>query len=108
MQGRQADPGGLESDLQAFGIQGVDTESLHRDGDREFLVLPENWDAVLTFLKCATQWRYAGMTGVRTGLDYTAVDVVIRMSELADPAKTFSQLQTIESGALEAFREQQD
>jgi len=48
------------------------------------------------------------MAGVRTGLDYTAVDVVIRMSDLDDPARTFSQLQTIESGALEAFREQQD
>mgnify|MGYP001773177991 CR=1 FL=1 len=86
----------------------MDTESLHRDEDREFLVLPENWDAVLTFLKCATQWRYAGMAGVRTGLDYTAVDVVIRRSDLADPDKVFGQIQTIESGALEAFREQQD
>ena len=89
-------------------MQGVDVQSLEALDDREFPVLPENWDAVLAFLRCATQWRYAGMTGVRTGLDYTAVDVVVRRSGLANPDAVFGQIQTIESGALEALNDQRD
>lgn len=71
-------------------------------------MLPENWEALNLFLQCSTQWRHAGMTGIRTGLDYPSVEAVIRMTGVEDPAGTFSQLQQIEQGALEAMQEQQD
>lgn len=38
-------------------------------------VQPANEITVRLFFACATQWMYAGMAGVRTGLNYQAVDV---------------------------------
>jgi len=35
-------------------------------------LLPEAQPGYVAFQYCATQWRHAGMAGVRTGLDYTA------------------------------------
>ncbi len=60
------------------------------------------------FLKCATQWRYAGMAGVQTGLDYSAVDVVLKFSQVDAPGQIFEQIQIIEAGAIEGFAERQD
>lgn len=71
-------------------------------------MLPENWEALTVFLKCATQWRYAGMAGVQTGLDYSAVDVVLRFSQAEAPGQIFEQIQIIEAGAIEGFAERQD
>jgi hypothetical protein len=73
-----------------------------------FAVLPENWDAVMLFLKCCTQWRHAGLAGIRTGLDYSAVDVVMRHTDIKDPQDAFWRLQQIESEALAALAEKQD
>lgn len=71
-------------------------------------MLPENWEALQTFLKCATQWRHAGMEGVRTGLDYLSVDAVMRITGVKDPSDTFWRLQLIENGALEAMADKRD
>lgn len=71
-------------------------------------MLPENWEALQVFLKCATQWRHAGMEGVRTGLDYPSVDAVMRITGVKDPSDTFWRLQLIESEALEAMADKRD
>ena len=41
----------------------------------EFVVLPENWDAVRVFCAAASQWRM-GLSGHCVGLDYAGVRVV--------------------------------
>ncbi|MCH8500150.1 MAG: DUF1799 domain-containing protein [Marinobacter sp.] len=107
MTGAGVDPGGLESDMQAFGITAqvpATTES------SEFMVLPENFRAVEVFAACNTQWRYAGMTGTCTGLDYTALSAVMAMLGIEDAREirdTFERVRLIESGALDAMREKQ-
>ena len=65
-----------------------------------------NWDAFCLFLDCETQWRTAGtMAGVIwTGLDYAAVDVVMRRT--APGSATFEDLRILETEALDVFREQ--
>ena len=60
------------------------------------------------FLQCSTQWRRAGLTGVATGLDYTAVESVMRMTGMKNRKDTLWRLQRIESGALDAMNEQRD
>lgn len=71
-------------------------------------MLPENWEAVQLFWRCRTQWRRAGLTGIPTGLDYPAVESVMRMTGIEDTAGTLQKLQLVELGALEAMQEQQD
>lgn len=73
-----------------------------------YQVLPENWAAVQLFLQCATQWRHGGMTAVRTGLDYTAVEAVMRITGIEQPQDTFWRLRLIEDGALQALADKQD
>lgn len=67
------------------------------------MVHPDNWDAVQLYLACQTQWRIGGMKGVATGLDYAAVDVVMRRRGFRD--EVFEQLQTIEKTMLSWWRE---
>ena len=69
-----------------------------------FEVQPANWPAVTAFLACETQWRVAaGLAGlVWIGLDYGAVDVVLRRIG-SDAA--FADLQVMEDAALDVFSE---
>jgi hypothetical protein len=46
------------------------------DEDPDFLVEPENWDAVEVFIRCGTQWNYGAMGGV-IGMRYEGVAPVI-------------------------------
>jgi hypothetical protein len=55
-----------------LGINLTETE----DEDPDFLVDPENWDAVETFCRCGTQWNYGAMGGV-IGMRYEGVQPVI-------------------------------
>lgn len=68
-----------------------------------FDVLPENWDAAKLFQAVKTQWRIGGMAGIPTGLDYSAVDVVMRRLNLKD--SVFEQLQVMENIALNHWAE---
>jgi hypothetical protein len=71
--------------------------------DPKFLVDPENWDAVETFCRCATQWSYGVMGGV-IGLIYPDVKTVL---DLTQPKKRhrelFLAIQIMEQAALEIF-----
>ena len=72
-----------------------------------FEVLPPNADALDAWLSCQTQWRVAaGMGGmVWLGLDYSAVDVVLRRMKLADPDAVMADLQVMEGAALKVLGE---
>lgn len=81
----------------------------------DFEVMPLNWQSVCAFLACETQWRaipnvMGGMGQIITdiswlGLDYVAVDVVLRRLGLSDDA--FADLQVMEREALDVFHEVQ-
>jgi hypothetical protein len=59
-----------------------------------------NWDSLLAFLACATQWRVGVGFGamVWVGLDYSGCDVVFRRSGFAD--HLFEDLRVMEDAAL--------
>lgn len=67
---------------------------------------PENWDTLLVFMACQTQWRkeFAGMGGelIYHGLDYPGLSIVIRMQGYRGRAAQdiFEGLQIMESAAL--------
>ena len=64
---------------------------------------------VQAFLRCATQWVCAGMTGQRVGLNYAGVEAVLRLTVPArDRATVFAGLQTMEIAALTEFAHQAD
>ncbi|WP_299165790.1 DUF1799 domain-containing protein [uncultured Tateyamaria sp.] len=90
-----------------FKAWGVDTSAVEasRTEPAAFKVWADNWNAMLAFLACETQWRIAAtMTRVdRIGLDYAAVDVVLRRLGFGDPE--FADLLAMERAALEAFEE---
>ena len=67
---------------------------------------PENWDSVVAFLACETQWRMAS-TFSRVwpvGLVYSDVDVVLK--RFASPPHVFDDLLFMERAVLKVFREQ--
>ena len=66
--------------------------------DDNFEVLPENWDAVQMFMRCQTQWR-VGMAGP-IGLDYGAVNWLLRLYEVEDQRSVLEDLQTMEAAVL--------
>lgn len=70
-----------------------------------FEVMRANWPSVSALLACETQWRgVAGADGrlVWTGLDYAAVDVVLRRQRADDAV--FGDLRVMEAEALQTFR----
>lgn len=72
-----------------------------------FEIMPVNWDSIKAFIACETQWAaLATLTGaIWLGLDYQAVDVVLR--RLGLPDRVFEDLQVMEGAALEVFGEVQ-
>lgn len=67
-------------------------------------VFPACWTSVTTFIACETQWRVAAhLAGIIwLGLDYSAVDVVMRRLSITD-ARVFADLQVMEAEALAVF-----
>lgn len=64
-----------------------------------------NWPSLNAFTACQTQWRVvAGMSrAFWLGLDYSAVDVVLRRRNLPD--QVFEDLRVMEAEALRTFNE---
>jgi hypothetical protein len=95
------------ADFAAMGVTVDLPPDENEDESDVFPVWDKNWPALTAFLALETQWRVVarGMTGVLEflGLDYAAVDVVLRRRK----AKTsvFEDLQAMEGAALSAFRE---
>lgn len=72
-----------------------------------FEIMAGNHDTFSAWLAVETQWRLSRGMGptVHDGLDYNAVDVVLRRSRLEDPDTVFHELRMMEDAALAAFRE---
>lgn len=68
-------------------------------------VWPDNWQAVSAFIALGTQWRVG--PGGPTGLDYTAIPVVLRALRVkrADHSDVFDALRVMEIEALSIMRE---
>lgn len=58
----------------------------------------ENWQVVEMFLRLQTQWR-TSMSGV-VGLDYGAVQWMLRLYEVEDQRSMLEDLQVMEGAAL--------
>lgn len=88
-----------------FAAMGAALPAPRVTADEALGIWPENWDALCAFLACETQWRVAtGLGGTRyLGLDYTAVDVVMRRRGIPD--EVFADLQEMERVALSTFAE---
>lgn len=102
----------LVAQLQALRAPAAVIEQAR--GRREPLrcqVFPENEVALRVWLAMETQWRGQpmGLAGARPqGLDYVALPVVFDLLEVADRAKVFRQLQTMEIAALAAMKESEN
>lgn len=60
-----------------------------------------NWDSLMAFLACDTQWRVSGVgiaSLVWIGLDYTACDIVFRRRNFSDDL--WGDVQIMEEAAL--------
>ena len=85
-----------QDDAAAFGL---DLPEQASSGD--FEVWPENWNAVLMFLRISTQWRTS--MGGPIGLDYGALEWLFRLYEVTEPRSLLEDLQVMEGAALTAM-----
>ncbi|WP_186169789.1 DUF1799 domain-containing protein [Burkholderia gladioli] len=103
---------GVIGALRAFGasVESIETASALVD-NAAFEVYEENWEAVKVFIAASTQWRIVGVGGfshaslVHTGLDYVALEAVMRMHGVprSRRAAVFEQVRVLEEGALDAL-----
>lgn len=96
----------IKEDLAALGITlggelAEEAEAVEAEPEL-FEVLPENWQAVETFIRCSRQWRFRGMEGRHEGLDVQAIISVISLYQLPpeQQLERLDQVQIIELGAL--------
>lgn len=111
--GAAAEPmgGNVAEAAAAFGLVIVPAErpaASAADAEPTFCLWPENEPAWQLWLAVQTQWRHAGMAGLRTGLDYAGVQVVIQRSGTRRRlwGRRFAELQVMERAALEVWHEQ--
>ncbi|SCX30503.1 hypothetical protein DSM25558_4974 [Agrobacterium sp. DSM 25558] len=97
----------LDEDVAAqfewMGME-IDPSDITSEEDEAFKVFATNWESVLAFLACETQWRViAGAKKlIWLGLDYVAVDIVLRQYEF--PNAVFADLQVMELEARSVLR----
>lgn len=97
-------PAASAQELAQFGLSPDDFD----ESDEQMELWPCNWTAFIVFEAMSTQWR-AGMCGA-TGLDYTALPVVMQMCGVAadEQPAVFADIRVMEDAALRAFREQRE
>ena len=71
------------------------------DAAGEFEIWPENWDAVVMFLRVQTQWRTSA--GGAIGLDYSVLAWLFSMYSVEDQRALLEDLQVMEGAALAAM-----
>ena len=70
-----------------------------------------NWQSVLAFLRCETQWRAVAVSAgegsrlIWLGIDYQSARPVFERRNRVDQQKIFSDIQVMEHAALEAMGE---
>jgi len=101
----------IVADLERWGAPAELLEAWRDNRDEEdepFDVHPEAWDAVRLLCGSATQWRTAGMSGLRVGLDYAGVAIVAQAHGIAIDAGLMARLQVVEVEALKVWAENRD
>ena len=73
----------------------------------EIEVPPDEAQSAQLFLVLDTQWHRHGMTGVRLGMMYDAIEPTARLAGIAVTPAIFADLQVMESAALVALAERQ-
>ena len=97
MRGDSQDVSQYNEDLKSFGLD----EELSEPERNDFELFPENWPAFCVFVGCSTQWRMSD--GQPVGLDYTAVESVMRVYKVKQARETFERIRVLESAALAEF-----
>lgn len=66
---------------------------------------PENVPVWAAWLAVQTQWRYAGMAGVPTGLDYAGVHAALQLGGAPEAERTqwFALLRSMEAATLDEW-----
>lgn len=89
------------SELEKFGLPPEQIEALTCNDADEFEVMPGNWEAIQLFLALQTQWRCNETNGAYCGLNYVAVESVLRLHRVRDRKANFIAIQTMEYAALD-------
>lgn len=83
------------------------------DETEDIPVLPENQLPIELFICCQTQWQFAGMSGVRVGMNWQSMELAMKrnaefraLDELAKD-DVFSDLVIIERVVLSEFRKRE-
>lgn len=100
--------------MEQLGVDRKQLDLEHRapkadEDDEKVQLAPHLLPVVKLFSRLRSQWRMlAGMGGlVYTGLDYSAVEPVMRLTacKTATPERLFDQLRTMEIAALQVLNE---
>lgn len=101
----------VHDELQMFGVPDEEIAAgTHEEPAPPFLVWRENAESLLLFLDLDTQWRLGSVHGcsVKVGLDYTAVEAVMRIRRTKKRREVFDDLMVMERAALKAMSGEDD
>lgn len=94
--GGRDDGKALAEDAALFGLAIPEPE----EDEGLFEVDEDNWQAVMVFCQCSTQWQYGAMGGV-TGLNYQGVKVVLELTvKQREHREIFAAIQVMERAAM--------
>lgn len=91
-----ADDATIEAARAQIAAQGIEP------ADADLEVYPENWEALMVFLRMQTRWDI-GPSGHRIGMKYPDLETVMRRRKVKNRDAMFEQIQTMEIAALEAI-----
>lgn len=88
-----------------FEVAIEDDDADENDASGAIDIMECNWPSLVAFIACSTQWRVVGLQVgmIFIGLDYTACQIVLQRHEAH--VEVFSDLQAMESAALEILNE---
>jgi hypothetical protein len=98
-----------EQSVAEFAALGVAVAAHQVDEEEVIQIWDINAAAFEAFLALETQWRVVGLAGlatvrlVKTGLDYCAVEMVLRRRELLDHPTAFDDIRVMENASLAAW-----
>lgn len=81
-----------------------------RNRPRYFWLWPENERPLVLWFELSTQWRHAGMDGVRVGLDYAAALALVQsrpgLGSRRSRWRCFEDLRAMEAASLDEWAQQ--
>lgn len=96
------------AELKAFGAREEEiaawrARAEEQDRRAAIVVWDDCWETAQIFAALQTQWHRAGLNGLRTGLDYAAIEPTARMMEIELGRRRFDELRLMEATALKAM-----